>query len=59
MNKKHKCKEFCATEEYYLKGNLANKVLYMKTTGNSSGIENIRCVECDKEITGNYKVELC
>jgi hypothetical protein len=59
MNKEHKCKEFYATEEYYLKGNLVNEVLYIKTTGNSGGIENIKCVECDKEITDNYRVELC
>ncbi len=59
MNKKHKCNEFYAVEEYFLKGRLDDGVLYMKTTGDSDGIEDIRCVDCGKEITGNYKIEVC
>lgn len=59
MDKKHRCKKFYATEEYFLKGELLNNVLYLKTTGDSNGIEDIRCFECNKEITHNFRIELC
>ncbi len=59
MSKKHKCSKFNATEEYFLKGDLINNILYIKNTGDSDGIENIRCIECEKEINSIYKIEIC
>ena len=57
--KKCNCKEFKGVEEYFLGGRLVDGVLYIKTTGESDGIEKIKCIECGKKIDENIKIEIC
>ena len=46
-------------ESYFLKGFLLDDVLCMKTTGDSSGIQKNRCIECHREIDSDIKIEIC
>jgi hypothetical protein len=59
MNKKCECRNFFGVEEFFLKGTLEKEILYLKSTGDSGGIEDIRCVNCNKKIDGNYEIEIC
>ncbi len=57
--KKHKCKIFTAEENYFLRGKLDDDILYLKSTCESDGIEQIKCEDCGKKINNEIKVELC
>ncbi len=60
-NKKCKCGcgVFVAVEPYFLRGKFDGDSLYLKATGESDGIRDIKCEDCGKKLTGEFNLEFC
>jgi len=59
MVKKCNCKKFMGIEEYHLRGEIDNNILYIKTTGESNGFDKIHCEDCKKLLDESIRIEIC